>query len=170
MFADICLFVLIFIAIIVDVKERRIPNIVTLTGMVVAIIYQLYTGGYSGMRFCLQGLATGIALLLIPFAMGGIGAGDVKLLGMIGAFKGSIFIVGTFLWMAIWGGIIALILLLMQGRLGETLKRLGRGLVLSGLGMVNLSDSFNKEELSTYYPYGVAIALGVLTSYCKGWW
>jgi len=170
MFTDTCLLGLLLMAVIVDVRERRIPNLLTSSGMVIAIIYQLYTGGYTGLLFSLQGLATGIALLLIPFVMGGIGAGDVKLLGMIGAFKGSIFVVGTFLWMAIWGGIIALVFLIMQRRLGETLKRLGHGLVLSRLSMVKLSHSVNKEEFSVYYPYGVAIALGVLTSYCRGWW
>ncbi|MDD3364948.1 MAG: prepilin peptidase [Syntrophomonas sp.] len=170
MLTDTCLIGLLLIAVIFDLKERRIPNLLIIIGMVMAISYQVYTGGYTGLLFCLQGLAIGIALLLIPFNMGGIGAGDVKLLGMIGAFKGSTFVVSTFLWMALWGGIIAVLLLTNEGRLGETLKRLGRGLVLSGMGIANLSDSVNKEEFSIYYPYGLAIALGVLTSYGRGWW
>ncbi len=170
MLTDTCLIGLLLIAVSFDLKERRIPNLLILIGIVIALIYQMFTGGYTGLLFSLQGLVIGIALIFIPFVMGGIGAGDVKLLGMIGAFKGSIFVVSTFVWMALWGGFIAVILLIIQGRLDETLKRLGNSLVLSGLGIASLSDSVNKEQFSIYYPYGVAIALGVLTSYCRGWW
>ena len=170
MLTDTCFIGLLLIAVIFDLRERRIPNLLILIGIVMAVIYQVYIGGYTGLLFSLQGLVIGIGLLLIPFIVGGIGAGDVKLLGMIGAFKGSAFAVSSFLWMSLWGGLIAVVLLIIQGRLGETMKRLGRGLVLSGLGIANLSDSVNKEEFSIYYPYGVAIGLGVLTSYCRGWW
>ena len=170
MLTDSCLLILLVIAVIFDLKERRIPNWLILSGVVMAFTYQGYIEGYSGLWSCFQGLAIGMALLFIPFAMGGIGAGDVKLLGMIGALKGSTFVIGSFLWVAVWGGLIAVVILIIHKRLGETLQRIGRGLVLSGLGAAKISDCVQKDELSIYYPYGVAIALGVLTSYGRGWW
>jgi len=169
MYLDVCLVMMITIAVYMDLKSRRIPNLVTGGGLVAALSYHYYMQGVSGLFFGVKGLAAGLALLLLPFILGGMGAGDVKLLGVIGAFKGSVFAVSTFLWMALWGGVMAVALLLINGQLLNTLSRLGRGLMMAGMGMGSLGDAVSKEELSIYYPYALAIALGVLTSYFKGW-
>ncbi len=92
--------------------------------------------------------------------MGGMGAGDVKLLGVIGVLKGSIFVFDTFLWMAIWGGVIAVILLISKRQFKDTILRMGRGVFLARLGIVKLSDSLSEYELSNYFPYVLAIGLG----------
>lgn len=169
MYLNACLITLIIAAVFMDLKSRRIPNILIGGGLVIAFSYHFFIQGVPGLVFGLKGFAAGMALLIVPFILGGMGAGDVKLMGVIGAFKGSLFAVNTFLWMAIWGGVMAVALLLIKGQLMMTVSRLGRGLLLAGLGVCPLSDSLSKEELSLYYPYALAIALGVLTSYFKGW-
>lgn len=169
MYLDVCLIILITAAVFNDLKSRRIPNILIIGGLVVALSYHYYTWGLPGLAFGLKGFAVGLVLLLLPFVLGGMGAGDVKLLGVIGAFKGSIFALSTFIWMALWGGVIALVLLIAKGQLMITVHRLGRGLLMAGLGMGSFGNAVSKEEFSIYYPYAVAIALGVLTSYFKGW-
>lgn len=167
MFTDIFLAGLLLIAVIFDLKEERIPNFLIIVGLVFSLCYYI-SGGYQLFLFSLQGFATGIILLLIPFCMGGIGAGDVKLLGVIGAIKGSAFVFNSFLWMALWGGVIAVILLIINKQLKETFSRLGRGALLSHMGAMSISSSLGKKESSIYYPYAVAIGLGALSSYIQG--
>lgn len=161
---------IILIAVVFDLRVRRIPNPLIIIAVAFALTYHVHQSGYAGLIFCLQGFSIGMVLLLLPFMMGGIGAGDVKLLAAIGAIKGSVFVFNTFLWMAIWGGVIAVIILIRQKRLMATLSRLKHGFMLAQLGAVRFNESLSKEEFSVYYPYGVAIALGALTSYFKGWW
>lgn len=169
MFLDAFLLGMLLLAVISDVITRRIPNWLILSGMAFALFYHLYTGGGAGLFFAVQGLLVGILLLIIPFAMGGMGAGDVKLLSMVGALKGSIFAFSSFLYMALWGGIIAILILLLKRRLKETLARLAFGIFMVRVAGASISDYAEKSDLSIYYPYGIAIGLGVLTSYCRGW-
>lgn len=169
MFPDCILLITILLALIFDLKERRIPNLLIILGLISAGAYHGFTAKTAGLIFCGQGLLAGILLLFIPFIMGGMGAGDVKLLGVIGALKGYLFAISTFLWMAIWGGIIAILLLIYQRKLRGTFSRLGRGLVLTAIGAMPLSQAISKQEFSLYYPYALAIALGVLSSYVKAW-
>lgn len=84
----------------------------------------------------LLGFAAGLALLLIPYILGGMGAGDVKLLGLIGALKGSGFVLETFIYMAVIGAMLAILVILMRGGFKKSF----------GVGM----------------PYGVAIAGGAV--------
>lgn len=160
---------LIITAVIFDLKERRIPNWIIITGLAAVLLYHLILGNYNALWTSLNGLMAGILLLIIPFLAGGIGAGDVKLLGMVGAFKGTVFVFNSFIWMALIGGIIAVILLIKQHRFTDCLARLGRGLLLFKSGAVKVSDTFSKKEFSSYFPYGVAIALGVLAAFVRGW-
>lgn len=169
MYLDGSLIALTAIAVYTDFRSRRIPNLLTAGGLLVAFSYHFSNQGVTGLLFGFKGLGVGLFLLLIPFILGGIGAGDVKLLGVIGAFKGSSFAISTFLWMAIWGGFMAIVLLVMHRRLLTTMQRLGRGLLMAGMGMGSLGDVVSREEMVIYYPYALAIALGVLTSYFKGW-
>jgi len=166
---DVLLVVVLSIAVFFDYNERRIPNILLASGLILALLLHAWTGGSADVLSALKGLGTGLALLIIPFVLGGMGAGDVKLLGFIGACQGSIFALNTFLWMAIWGGIIAVIILAMQRQFGAAFKRLRRGVFLAGIGMANLTDMVHKDEFSMYYPYAIPIALGVLSSFIRGW-
>ncbi len=165
MYHNICFFVILLLAVISDLKDRRIPNCLTITGTIIALLYQASAAGCYGLWQGLQGWFAGVLLLLIPFCMGGMGAGDVKLLGMIGAFQGMTFTFSAFLWMSIWGGLIALILLAVKKGLPE----------MTALMFNRFSNTCSKiTDLNTNtanisYPYGLAIVLGVLTSYIKGW-
>lgn len=169
MLVNSVLAIIVLIAVGFDLRVRRIPNQLIIIAIVFAFTYHLYQAGFSGLLFSLKGFGLGLALLLLPFLMGGIGAGDVKFLAAIGAMKGSLYVFNTFLWMAIWGGVIALIILIYQRKLGQTLARIKNGFIMTILRVGNISDSLSKEELSVYFPYGLAIALGALTSYFKGW-
>ncbi|MEN6347843.1 MAG: A24 family peptidase [Syntrophomonas sp.] len=164
---DFLLWGALSVAVIYDLKTRTIPNQLLVVVLLVALLLHLYGEGFPGLIFSVQGMLTGSLLLIIPFMAGGIGAGDVKLLGMVGALKGSSFVITAFLGTALWGGLIALILLAAKGRLKSTLSRFGKMLYvlpLTGIKAGSLSPA-NEERIS--YPYGPAIMLGVLCNYCS---
>ena len=85
---QVVLFTTILIAIMYDVRTHRIPNFLLGISLIVSIVLFLYVPGCISMGGRLTGLLTGIGLLFIPFAARGIGAGDVKLLGLIGFYVG----------------------------------------------------------------------------------
>lgn len=156
---------ILLLAVVYDQRERRIPNGLILVGLILGLSWNAYTGGSAGILFSLQGLLAGIALLFIPFAMGGMGAGDVKLLGVVGAFKGALFAFHTFIFMALWGGVIAVILLIAKGELGKTLRRLWAGFLLALFKVQKMKDSVETSNSGVYFPYALAIALGAVSAY-----
>ncbi len=164
MITNIILSIMVLLALIMDFRFQKIPNYITFSGTIIGIILYIITDGFSGLANGILGMIVGIALLLIPFAMRGIGGGDVKLLGAIGAFKGVLFVFNTFLASAIFGGIIALAIIVYKGKIIETLKWCFKALYkifafLITKGRMNIPlGGFPAKGIN--YPYGLAIALG----------
>ncbi|TLS35573.1 A24 family peptidase [Pseudalkalibacillus caeni] len=161
--ATIILISILLISFFTDIKDRRILNIVTLPAIAFALIYHSVTGGFSGFQFSFFGFLVGLGLLFIPFAMGGMGAGDVKLLAAVGALQGPAFVFSAFLYTAMIGGLIAVLILLKQGQLMDSIKRI---LFASRLRTLDIVD---KKELHHAFPYGVAIVLGTFIVQFGGW-
>lgn len=69
-----------------DVKTRKLPNWLTVSGFVAALVFHTTIGGIAGLGDSLLGFLTGFAILLILWLTGGGGAGDVKLMGALGAW------------------------------------------------------------------------------------
>ena len=160
---------LLLLGVVFDQREKRIPNHLILFGLIAGLFLNMYEQGLSGIIVSIQGLATGIALLFIPFALKGMGAGDVKLLGMVGAFKGALFAFHAFLAMALWGGLIAVILLIGRRQLGKTLKRMWTGLLLHLFKVQKLQETIETRNSGISFPYALAIALGALSAYFIKW-
>ncbi len=102
------LMIILFIAALIDLHTFKIPNIVTIPAAIGALTYHGCQFGLSGLLFSLAGLGTGLLLLLIPYLMNGMGGGDVKLMGMVGAFLGAKAAAVAFLFIAFAGGVYAL--------------------------------------------------------------
>ncbi|MEN6391831.1 MAG: prepilin peptidase [Syntrophomonas sp.] len=165
---DYLLVVILIIASLYDFKYRRIPNWLIGCGLLLAFGIHLMSSGWPGVFFAVKGLAAGIGLLIVPFALRGIGAGDVKLLGVVGAFQGVYFAFNTFLWMALWGGFMALIIAYRAGRLGQIFMNLFPASVKYVFPFTARIAAAQSSE-RVVYPYALAIALGVLCSFLKGW-
>jgi prepilin peptidase CpaA len=97
---------------VLDLRLRKIPNLITYPTMAVAIIYHSLINGLDGLVFSTAGLALGIALFVIPYIKGGMGAGDTKLMGAVGAVLGARGVLLASLFTILVGGVYALILLL----------------------------------------------------------
>lgn len=92
----------------IDTLYCKIPNSVNLLLLLTGMSLHLSSTGASGLLFSTLGLITGLALLLIPYLMGGMGAGDVKALAALGALLGPGAIFQVFLYMGLIGGVLAI--------------------------------------------------------------
>lgn len=149
------------ISLITDIKTRKILNIVTFPTIIFAIIFYSITQGWDGFFFSTIGFLVGIGTLLIPFLLGGMGAGDVKLMGAIGAMMGAAFTLKAFVAVALIGGFISLILIVKKNGFIHSLRALYIfPALLSGTkGMFQMNADSGS---SIAFPYGVPIVLGTL--------
>ena len=158
---NLVVILILVISIITDLRYRKILNIVTLPAILAACLYHFYTSGLEGFYFSGQGFLIGLGLLIIPFLMGGIGAGDVKLLAAIGAWKGTFFIFYTGIYAGIIGGFIALFILLKRRELLFTLKKMLFSVIFFITAKGNLLNK-DEEHPAISIPYAIPIALGAL--------
>src|SRR5690349_21543935 len=91
---------------IVDLRTRRIPNVLTLPALLAGVALQAGYGGAAGIATSVAGAAIAIAVLSVPFALGGIGGGDVKMMGAIGALVGPRLGVASLAVGMVLGGVI----------------------------------------------------------------
>jgi prepilin peptidase CpaA len=84
-----------------DLRTRRIPNWLTFGAAAAGIVFHAATGGMPGLQFSGAGWVVGAACLIVPYALGGMGGGDVKLVGALGAWLGA----GDTFWLAMYTGI-----------------------------------------------------------------
>jgi len=108
-----------------DLAERRVPNVLTMSGAVLGLAWAGLTQGGSGLAWSVAGCAVGLALFLPLFLVGGLGAGDVKLLAAFGAWLGPGGVVWAALWASILGGVMALVVAAWRGYLGRALRNVG---------------------------------------------
>lgn len=170
MILDLVLVTVLGICFITDLKHQKIYNKVVFPSLILAVLLNTYLYSFNGFKMSLTGFATGFSVLLIPYLLGGIGAGDVKLLALIGTIKGSAFVVNTSLYMALIGGVIALIIILSHKEFLNFIRNV----------VVWISSLFHgiayKLEMPTTpflkkYPYGVAIVGGAMVCLVfKGAW
>lgn len=111
--------VIAVIAAVWDLKTRRIPNVLTFGAALAAIVVHLWLQGPAGAGWAVAGWLVGVAFFLPFFALGGMGAGDVKLLGALGAWLGPGPVVWVALFSLIAGGIIGLAVALGCGYLTQ---------------------------------------------------
>ena len=152
-----------------DLKTRRIPNYLTFGGALAGLGFQLGFHGWGGLGLGLLGLALGFALLLLPYLMGGMGAGDVKALAAMGAWLGPRQTFWLFIYMALAGGVLALGILLWKGLLWYKI-RVGWA-YLFNLALTRSSGPSSPAPPGSQtpgLPYGVALALGMIFLFWRG--
>ena len=159
-----------------DWRERRIPNLIVFPAALVGLLLNAYAG-WNGLRFGLQGLVAGFALLFIPYLFRVMGAGDVKFLAAIGAFVGAFGSLRSLLFALLIYPLLALLFVLQQGKLSLTLRRFG--LVLSrAAGFVipyfrlqaMRMETLNDETIpSATTPFALSLSAGTLVAIYTNW-
>jgi prepilin peptidase CpaA len=153
-------------AAVYDVRYRKIPNWLTLAGIVVGFAINFGIGPpEGGVLFALEGFALGFGLYMALYVLRAMGAGDVKLMAAVGALVGWERWLGIFLITAIVGGIMAFVLAAIRGRLKRTIFNVG--FILSELKH-GRPAYVGKEELDVRsrkgmsLPHGAVIAISTI--------
>jgi prepilin peptidase CpaA len=152
------------IAAAIDLRTRRVPNVLTATLALAGLTLAAGGLGPIGLGSALLGCAVGLALMLPGHILGGTGAGDVKLLAAAGALLGAGGIFRAFLYTAIAGGIVALIVAIRRRRVQQTLRGTA-GLVARGASQ---AATIQSPDANNRFAYAPAIAVGTALA-ALGW-
>lgn len=147
-------------AAITDMRTRRIPNALTLSGFALALVLRGVAGGPA----LVGGLVAAVIafVMAVPFvAAGGLGGGDAKLLTTVGAFLGPAALPTALGVTALAGGVMAIVAAFRHGALVETLGH-GRTLVKRAFGSKDATPRTLESPGALAIPYGVAIAVGAM--------
>ena len=123
-FRVVALLTVALTAAVCDVRTRRIPNALTFGAAAAALLYALATGGIGSLGFAAAGWFAGAALFFPFFALGGMGAGDVKLIAALGAWVGPAEAVWLAMFSSIAGGVVALFVALFHGYLRKAFENI----------------------------------------------
>ncbi|TAM56270.1 hypothetical protein EPN52_14225 [bacterium] len=149
--------VAVTVAVVTDVRSRRIPNWLT-AGLTLAALVLTAFAGIHSLLVALATMSVTFVLGTLAFACGWLGGGDVKLIAALGAVLGWPDTAALLLYTAIGGGLLALIVAGAAGRLGSTLRAtfaLALPLLYPGVAATAPTEGVK-------LPYAVAIAFGTL--------
>ena len=145
-----------------DWRSRRIPNWLTVPGLLAGIVFNVTASGWAGAKTSLLGAGLGLGLLLPFVVIRSLGAGDWKLMGALGAILGPQRLIAVLIGTILVNGIMAVILVIWKRRVRQTLRNLvslaGSLLTLHRPGPEVSLD--NPESLKI--PFGVAVAFTVV--------
>jgi prepilin peptidase CpaA len=145
-----------------DWRSRRIPNWLTLPGLLLGFGLNVFLHGWAGAKGSLLGAAVGLGLLLPFVLIKSLGAGDWKLAGALGSFVGPAVLADLLIVSVFAAGVMALVLVIYKRRLGETLRNIGHMIAsLFTLRMPGPQVSLENPQ-ALKVPYGVALALAVI--------
>jgi prepilin peptidase CpaA len=136
-----------------DWASWRIPNSLLAGSATAAVMLALFAPDAAGLWFCLLGGVTGLALLLPFYIAGGMGAGDVKLLAVIGMHAGWMNLIEIALLSALIGGGWSVFLLYARSTAGGWMQSLQKGR--------DAPAPLMRAGSRASIPYGVVIAIGV---------
>jgi prepilin peptidase CpaA len=145
-------------AAVIDLRTRRIPNALSASLAVVGFGIAAAGLGRVGIGAALLGCALGLAFMLPGHIFGATGAGDVKLFAAAGALLGPAATVQAFLYTAIIGGVVAVVVSIRRRRVGATISATTK-LIAGRAGAVAAIESRAADNRFAYAP---AIALGVM--------
>lgn len=147
------------IAVVTDVRTRRIPNALT-ASMAAAGLGLAAVGVGVTLTQALLGLLVGLAVMMPGHVIGATGAGDVKLLAAIGSLVGPSTALQVCLYSAVAGGVLAVAVAARRGLLSSTLHNATQ-LVVAPAGA---RDAIAASPRANRFAYGPAIALGTLVA------
>jgi prepilin peptidase CpaA len=158
----VILLFLLLIATAYDFRSRRIPNWLVFGGSVIGLLYQPLPFYSAAIVDSLQGLAAGLIALLPLYMMRAMGAGDVKLMAMVGAFLGWSSALGAVLMTLIAGGVLGIAAAIWSGSLRQTFRNiqfiLTHAAVRAASGTDVRIDPLSASSMRM--PYALAIAAG----------
>lgn len=150
-------------AAVIDGIELRVPNWITFPFIISGWVYSTAFYGLEGLGYSLLGTVVGLALLLPPYAIGGMGAGDVKLLAGVGAWMWAAHTWWAFVYTAIIGALLAVAMVAYKGAFKKHTSQFFA--ILHEIAIIkdpNQLAEIAKERKPSMFllPYGIPIAIG----------
>lgn len=144
-----------------DIRWGKIFNVITVPFALLGLLLNTVWGGWEGLFVSLAGIAAGFALWLVSNVLGRIlGGGDIKLLMAFGALLGPVFMLWTFAWGALIGGVMAIVMALRRGLLQKVVRQLGTSLYLRAAASAPMEITDGAGEVRL--PYAIALGAGAL--------
>ena len=155
--------IVLVVAAVIDGKILKVPNWLTFPFIIGGWIHWTLQSGFSGLGWSLWGTCVGMILLLLLRNVGGMGAGDVKLLAGVGAWLGAMITVKAFAATAIVGGVMAAIMIWRSGQWEKHIAMAHQ--ILHEWKTIRKPRELAKiarERKSNMYllPYGIPMAIG----------
>lgn len=158
----------LIVAAVIDGMKLKVPNWITFPMIASGWIYSTAFSpfaGWEGLGMSLVGTAVGLAVLMPAYAVGGMGAGDVKLMAGIGAWVGPTVTLYAFAVSAIVGGVIAVVMVLSQGAWHKHKNQFWS--ILSEFATVKNPEvlagiAAERKPRMFLLPYGIPIAIGTI--------
>lgn len=157
--------VVLVVAAVIDGWKLKVPNWITFPMILSGWAYSAWAFGWPGLMWSVVGTAVGLALLLPAYAIGGMGAGDVKLMAGIGAWVWPAVTFYAFCVSAIVGGVIAVAMVLFRGAWAKHRQQFG--VILNEIAVIRDPDKLaaiaaERKSSMMLLPYGIPIALGTI--------
>lgn len=118
-FLPVILLLAIAFAVVWDLKTQKIPNLLTYPMILTGMVMHGISGGWIGIADSALGMIMGIAIFIIPYLMGGMGAGDSKLMGGVGAILGAPAVVVAAVLSILFGLLYAILLMIVHRDYGR---------------------------------------------------
>lgn len=153
----------LIVAAVINGLKLKVPNWITFPMILSGWIYSTVAFGYSGLADSLLGTVVGLGLLLPAYAIGGMGAGDVKLLAGVGAWMGVSVTFYAFCVSALLGGVIALGMVLYRRAWAKHRDQFWS--IVGEISTIRDPDVLSaiaaeRKKSMLLLPYGIPIALG----------
>ncbi len=155
--------VTLIIAAYIDGRQLRVPNWITFPMVLTGLAYNASGGGWDGFNMALAGMAVGLLCLLPLYSVGGMGAGDVKLMAGMGAWMGASITFSAFCVSAVVGAIMAV---WMVWRRGDFLHHYANFLTILS-EFAHIKDPRQLSQIAAerkprmlLLPYGIPICVG----------
>ena len=150
-------------AAVMDVRTRRIPNWFTLSTLAGALLLQVLGGGLHALALSFVASVLAGSLFLVLFLAGGMGGGDVKLMAAIAAGIGLSDTGALLVFTALFGGAMAILVMVWHGRVLESVRNVGTIMVHhSEHGLEPHPDLNVRNRRNLRLPYALAITAGTL--------
>lgn len=161
----IILYILLTFATLTDLVKHKIPNVLSLGGILIGLLLQVWSSGFLGLVDGMAGLMVGFILFLPAYVIRVMGAGDVKLMAMVGTFAGPKIIFVCIASTLVFGMLIGV---LYSAYKGKTHKLMKRYFIMIKTLILTLHWSYippNQDDAGVVrFPYAIAIFTGTVFS------
>jgi prepilin peptidase CpaA len=153
------------VACLTDLRSARIPNVLTFTAIAAALVYHAAAPGGLGLQAAGLGLLVGLLVFFPYFALGAMGAGDVKLMAALGSWLGWSAAISVALFGAVAGGVLAIVVSLRHGYLRTAFRNLKTLFLHWWLtGVQPLPELTLDQGKGLRLPYALPIMAGLLVT------